>query len=492
VLTFFCARYPHLLFTTAHAAQDLKADIFNAVYGKPFPTAYNEIMGIAAESTCGETVQFMDPFSCSAILLAAPFSSRQTANDSLNPCSERSVLLQSNLTLFDRRRDTIQAKLQNGLTPANWATYPTSSSWGPLATQYGVINPPIGCADILFFQRELLLAVENYWVDQNINYCHHHIPGWLPPDDSQRMHPKYRNSSPGSTAGAARRGSQKYGMTCTGQRKVDGSQLVQTVSGAVLAPLSFTQVQWQGMDCSSFTTWAYNFAGLTDAKNRMHTDISTQACMTPTGADTSPLWAGPAQMGVLLDINHANFDTTHQLLLPGDLLYITRAPTFHPQDRANTKVALSHVVTWTGKTWKELRDGPEGWRFDPVHIGLPSSRLGGDIARILGADNVLTALEEKNPYMIIDSHYAGPAYRPFMGWYQHSLSHIRRIIGANAVTYNSQLQELIIRQQPSKNNSTLIVLMSKRALAKGTTGYQLQYQKPARGSPICTRHGIAN
>lgn len=31
--------------------------------------------------------------------------------------------------------------------------------------------------------------------------------------------------------------------------------------------------------------------------------------------------------------------------------------------------------------------------------------------------------------MIIDSHYAGPAYRPFLGWYAERLSHVRRIVG---------------------------------------------------------------
>ena len=100
---------------------------------------------------------------------------------------------------------------------------------------------------------------------------------------------------------------------------------------------------------------------------------------------------------MLLDINHANFDTTYLLLFPDDLLSITRALTFHGQDRANIKVSLSHLITHTVKTRKELRNSLECWRFDPAaHIGLPSSRLGNDIARILGTDNVLTALERRN------------------------------------------------------------------------------------------------
>ena len=459
-------------------------------------------LGAPAASACsitqGAAAHVTNPLNRSGITSLAQLTpshsiASTTAVGSAATCGERAALLASNLALFDSRKNALQAKLLGGLTQANWATHKTASSWGPLAAQYGPISAPSGCADIATFQRELVMAVENYWVDQNINYCHHHVPGWLPPDDSAEADPKYRNASAGSTSGTTSKPAQRYGMTCTAQRDVDGSQVVQGASDAVASPLAKAQVQWHGVDCSDFTAWVYNFAGLTNPNNGVETAISTQACMTPQGGEATQSWAGPAQAGILLDINHGNFDTTANLLAPGDLLYIELAPPKGWTETPTSTIGLSHVVTWTGKTWRELRNGPEGWRYDPALIGQPSSRLGGDIARILGSDDVLGTLEAKNPYMIIDSHYAGPAYRPFVGWYRTSLSNVRRIVNADAAFTDSSLQDLIIRQQPVEFKPNTIVLMSNRALAKGgSVGYQLRYQNSATGSPTCMRQGVAS
>jgi hypothetical protein len=425
----------------------------------------------------------------------------QTAQASAGTCGDRNALLNDNLALFDGRRNDVQAKLTGAMTKTDWSTFVTTSSWGPLAGQYGAIQPPAGCSDIDTFQRELVMAVENYWVDQNINYCHHHVPGWLPMDDSSDADPKYRNSSKGSTSGGKSDPKLKYGMTCTAQRNgVDGSQVVQHKGVASPPALSPAQIQWHGVDCSDFTAWVYNFAGLTTDNREVETAITTQACMTPAGATSTPAWAGPAQLGVLLDINHGNFDATSQHLLPGDLLYITLAPpkvsgVAVPETPTST-IGLSHVVTWTGKKWSELRNGPEGWRYDPAHIGEPGSRLGGDLAYILNDDDVLGALTRLDPYMIIDSHYAGPAYRPFYGWYRGSVSNARRIIGADAARANPELADLIITQQPSmgtqaaKGTLGQIVLASRHGLANG--GYKLQYTQGSNGAlSSCVRVGIA-
>ncbi|WP_225936460.1 hypothetical protein [Caballeronia sp. NK8] len=425
----------------------------------------------------------------------------QTAKGSAGTCGDRVALLNDNLALFEGRRNDVQAKLTGALTKTNWASWQTISSWGPLAGQYGAIQPPAGCADIDTFKRELVMAVENFWVDQNINYCHHHIPGWLPPDDSALADPKYRNASAGSTSGAKGDSAQKYGMTCTAQRNgVDGSQIVQRKGEASAQALPSAQVQWHGVDCSDFTAWVYNFAGLTTDNREVETGITTQACMTPAGATSTPKWAGPAQTGVLLDINHGNFDATSKHLLPGDLLYITLAAPKQNgvtvPETATSTIGLSHVVTWTGKKWSELRNGPQGWRYDPAHIGEPGSRLGGDLAYILNDDDVLGALTKLDPYMIIDSHYAGPAYRPFYGWYRSSVSNVRRIVGADAARANPELADLIIAQQPSMSRQAAkgtlgqIVLASKHGLANG--GYRLQYTQGANGAlAACERVGIA-
>ncbi len=456
--------------------------------------------------TTGAATYMANPRNRSGITSAAQIEpvtpgAIQTAKGSAGTCGDRIALLNDNLALFDGRRNDVQAKLAGTMTKTNWSTFQTTSSWGPLAAQYGAIQPPAGCADIATFQRELVMAVENYWVDQNINYCHHHVPGWLPTDDSSSTDPKYRNSSKGSTSGEKSKSKEKYGMTCTAQRNgIDGSQIIQHRGEASAQALPAASIQWHGVDCSDFTAWVYNFAGLTTDNREVETGITTQACMTPAGAMSTPKWAGPQQAGVLLDINHGNFDQTSKHLLPGDLLYITVAPpkidNVTVPETATSTIALSHVVTWTGKKWSELRNGPEGWRYDPAHIGEAGSRLGGDLAYILNDNDVLHALKTLDPYMIIDSHYAGPAYRPFYGWYRGSVSNVRRIIGADEARANPQLADLVIEQQPSMATpaatGTLgqIVLASRHGLANG--GYRLAYTQGSKGKlASCERIGIA-
>nr|WP_250478464.1 hypothetical protein [Caballeronia sp. INML1] len=456
--------------------------------------------------TAGASMHMSNPRNRSGITSVAQLEpvmpgAIQTAKGSASTCGDRIALLNDNLALFEGRRNDVQAKLTGNMTKTNWSTFQTTSSWGPLAGQYGAIEPPAGCTDIAMFQRELVIAVENYWVDQNVNYCHHHVPGWLPPDDSSSADPRYRNSSKGSTSGEKSSSTQKYGMTCTAQRSgIDGSQIVQHQGEASAQALPPAQIQWHGVDCSDFTAWVYNFAGLTTDNREVETGITTQACMTPAGAASTPKWAGPQQTGVLLDINHGNFDDTSKHLLPGDLLYITVAPpkvnNVTVPETATCTIALSHVVTWTGKKWSELRNGPEGWRYDPAHIGEPGSRLGGDLAYILNDNDVLHALKTLDPYMIIDSHYAGPAYRPFYGWYRGSVSNVRRIIGADEARANPQLADLIIEQQPSmarpaaRGTLGQIVLASKHGLANG--GYRLAYTQGSNGAlASCQRVGVA-
>jgi hypothetical protein len=217
-------------------------------------------------------------------------------------------------------------------------------------------------------------------------------------------------------------------MTCTPNRFADGHQRV-TVGAAHQCSAHDAKycdsaeeldssdpakrVMWNGVDCSDFTSWAYNFAGLTDAP--LPTGIGTQAC-TLTQAP-----------GVLLDINAVNLDTVQSdgqtlqdRLRAGDLLYIL----------STTTPSVAHVITWTGMRWKDLQASSAAAGYDTSKLGQPGSRLGGDL-ETHGLS--LAQLESVNPYMIIDSHYAGPAYRPFYGWYRDSVTHVRRIIDAASI-----------------------------------------------------------
>jgi len=401
-------------------------------------------------------------------------SDHQTASASASACGDRVALLNENLWLFQGRKNSVQASLVPGMTSTNWSTYPTTSTWGPHAAIYGAISAPAACTDIDTFRRELVMAIENYWVDQNLNYCHHHVPGWTPPENTASI--DYRDSSAGSTSGgSADPHSPK--MTCTAQRGADGSQSVQT-STAQTPPAITSALMWNGADCSNFTSWVYNFAGL--ATNQLSGAIGVQACSTPSSG-VDPL------TGVLLDINRGNLTTMEQYLLPGDLLYVTQKDTVGSGTFA-ADYKLAHVITWTGKRFSDLQAGADRAKYDLSRIGQPDSRLGGDFLALLGPTDTAANLGQPghDPWMIIDSHYAGPAYRPFLGWYAERLSHVRRIIGADAATTDPHLAAYVIKPLPQTRKGWL-TLASRQAGATATSGYRLIYQ--TSGTQSCYQAG---
>ncbi|WP_198665332.1 hypothetical protein [Paraburkholderia kururiensis] len=404
-------------------------------------------------------------------------------------CHDRIALLAEQFGLFASRKNDVQALLGNGVTAANWASYANGGTWGPHAAVYGAITTASCNDDVATFQRELVMAVENYWVDQGINYCHHHIPGWLPPVSPA----KFRNSTSGSTSGG-----DSSGMTCTANRRSDGSQS--------LTAVAHDDVNWQGVDCSDFTSWVYDFAGVTHDTGNLETGIGTQACST--GGD--PL-VGKEQAGVLLDINQGNIASLVDHLRPGDLLYITQtapqAADATPSNIANGYI-VSHVITWTGKHFSDLRNGPDGSLYDPATAGQRGSRLGADIASYLKStapgQKVLPSdlgSAGKDPWMIIDSHFAGPAYRPFViptasmkaDWYVQNLSHVRRIIDADSARTDPVLAPLVIGQVSTTDGDFgKVVTFSSPQSRTSAGGYKLIYQRPKKNAiPTCYRVGTA-
>lgn len=393
-------------------------------------------------------------------------------------CRNRVDLLNENRALFDRRASDVQARLTKSVTAANWTSVSNAGTWGPRATTYGPITTT-SCNDTAAFQQELVMAVEDYWVDQDLNYCHHHIPAWVPPVTPAT----FRNSDVTSTA-----------MTCAPHRLGDGVQTERTLANS--------EIKWQGVDCSDFTSWAFNFAGVTHAGGNLETGIGTQACSA--GAD--PVVSTNEQPGVLLDINKGNIDALADHLRPGDLLYITEtAPATSPPSNVSGGTVVSHVVTWTGKRYSDLANAnPAAYNWQTA--GQKGSRLGGNFGHYFSARNSTAAVDlsqlgttDMNPWMIIDSHFAGPAYRPFIqttsklnpDWYVTSLSHVRRIIDAESVSSDPVLAPLVIHAGAAQAGPTgpSVTLSSSQPSASGG-GYRLVYERASlNGTPTCYRVG---
>jgi hypothetical protein len=147
----------------------------------------------------------------------------------------------------------------------------------------------------------------------------------------------------------------------------------------------------RGVDCSNLSSWVYNF-GLGGA---MTGATGAQAC--------NPAFAP----GVELDF----WPYDVHLFRPGDLLYIKGS---HLPGR------VTHVIHWTNLT---MGDGPGQ---------IPQSTLINNTPAYerKTALEWIKAIQDHNlpVHVIVDSHYGGPDYRPYAGWYITAFSHIRRVI----------------------------------------------------------------
>jgi len=214
---------------------------------------------------------------------------------------------------------------------SDWDEPARFDRWGPTAVTYPSPAVPDEC-DPVRWQEERILATIDKVVDLELNYCFHHIPLWDPPAAEKK--PGWCNP------------------------KGDG---------------------WQGVDCSNFTSWIYNYAL---GEGRFTSAIGPQA-------------DGPAAPGErIAGLDRGNISGSESLLRPGDLLFI----------KGSRGKRITHVAVWTG-----LRVGTDVPK-EEIAAGWRKRARPGD-------------------YVIADSTGIGPRYRPFRGWYKTQFSHARRVIG---------------------------------------------------------------
>lgn len=250
---------------------------------------------------------------------------------------------------------------QTNLPKSQW-NLPTVGSWGPDPAVYPRAAAPTGC-DPLRWRQERVLAVIDKLVKLDINYCHHHIPAWT-------ASPAYQtdaNCSPAKQSGP----------------------------------------HWQGLDCSNFTSWVYNygFGGfhLTgDIVDQSGQVTSPQPQWPNDAASASKSTAGTLLKdanGQYLSVGNNNLEANLATLRPGDLLYLAGN-----QKKGSTQATeVTHVVLWTGY---KVRD-----------LGL--SKIAAPWQQYAQPDD----------WVIVDSHYAGPAYRPLHGPFEIDVNDPSHVLG---------------------------------------------------------------
>lgn len=258
--------------------------------------------------------------------------------------------------------------------------YPTGgadSRWGPRLNWYPQVSAaqvPNSCNPTAWAWARMQAAILQT-ISYDLNYCHHHAPFWTTPS--------------------------QYRVWCdrsepdTDQEKCSCSKAGSNKANA-----------WRGVDCSSYTTYLFNYAfGYYPTSA-----IGSQAC-----AATAP--------GRLL--GSISSPSNLSLLAPGDLLFITpsrkgRAP----------PLRVSHVIMWTGWTVDFSKGSTSPLANATLVANLSASQRASTVACIDAA-----AAAGQPVYVITDSHHAGPALRPFCGWYQSSFSHARRVVNPDAGLY---------------------------------------------------------
>jgi hypothetical protein len=147
---------------------------------------------------------------------------------------------------------------------------------------------------------------------------------------------------------------------------------------------------WTGIDCTHYTSWAYLYGfGM-----YLVTNVNQQAC-------------GPHSPGKALPYTRDQQDQ----LLPGDLLYLYNGP----------KTKYSHGFLWTGIKADLVNKDSVPYGINTLLNNLPVCQRPNVVKQI-------AANPEKPVYVISDSHWNGPGYRPFAGWYYNAFSHAKRLI----------------------------------------------------------------
>ena len=223
-------------------------------------------------------------------------------------------------------KDTANVPFREWYAPANQKRW---GYWGPGMKHFDA--PPGLSSKSPQWQRERVIATGLRFV--GYSYQHHHVPDWNPPADWPR----------------------------------DAKQ---------------TTPPGKGLDCSNFTTFAYNLAlGL-----RPTSDVQDQAAMTETPGP------GPSRKTPVRRLElPKSYEDFPRELLTGDLLFVK-----------NTAGNISHVVLWVGA----IGQSPDG-----TPLILDSTGAGA---------------RDANGATIPDGIHLRP-FRPNT-WYFTQASHVLRII----------------------------------------------------------------
>lgn len=332
--------------------------------------------------------------------------------------------------------------------------------WGPALLPLAFPSNLSSCQSSTSWQQQRIVQALLYWVNQKVNYCHHHVPTWYPEyTPSGEINPeakasfescstnrdimppiptdnliRWNYSGIGAESATAwynvnsgkayPTGNYGYGLDCSDYTKLvyDFAESIMFNSG----------IQQQAGQSTVQSNLAPNMSGFVDdaAGNANGTAAGSLVCadgsLAPsTGATNTSCNGHGGYISVFTSSGGYNANGVTDAMLnnlqPGDLLFIAGLAYDYSSTAINPQV--THVVVWTGQKIgsssliSESMIAPEtdidSWGY---HNGECNSGFWS------AANNV-------GNWIISDSHYQGPDFRAFTScFYRNQVWGVRRVL----------------------------------------------------------------
>lgn len=303
------------------------------------------------------------------------------------------------------------------------------NGWGARRSILAINPILIKCSADLNWQRKRIIAAADYWINKKLNYCHHYVPDYVTPPEQRK-----RTARQGGYCNPVEDimpGSAYYQQNARWNYSGKGNETLNNW---------LDHTMWQGLDCSNYTTFLYNFALGTSFSSNVQWQAGqrkqTAYAISPNQQSDTNLLDNSLAAGLLvcadntLEVNHSckghggylsvidqqghkhkgsvkASDLAALSLYPGDLIFISATKADSPNPSL-----VTHVVLWTGK---QVGYGPND---------VPPEKI---------APNSTCPQQDWTPHVgdwvITDSHYQGPDYRVLTPcFYLNNLWGIRRVI----------------------------------------------------------------
>jgi hypothetical protein len=335
----------------------------------------------------------------------------------------------------------------------------TYDTWGPELANLTFPQNLESCTTSIAWNQTRVLAATEYWVSQKLNYCHHHVPTWVPAlPDTPNVEASYESCSSNTDVmppvptesnirwnysgyGAESSGAWSYFNPAVGYNQgnygigLDCSDYTKLIYSYAESIIFTSDVSMQAGQSSSQANLAPNMTGFIDspesdiygfysAGNLLCVDGTVAP---PRGTANSTSCNGHGGYISVFDSNGTYNESAisdsilSNVLQPGDLIYVAGSASdpYNPESKS-----VSHVVIWTGQQVNNSNSSIIAPETDIDTYGITHNQCGTP-----SNPDFWSASNNPNGWIITDSHYQGPDFRVFTYcFYRNQVWGVRRVL----------------------------------------------------------------